>query len=278
VGTVIGGDFIYEQIAQDLLQSNVLLREIHEAIEEHRKGGGVDGELRARLCSLSYLIGRLPREQGADIGLRASAEALADLLVEDLQAGSALLRNQVSASLEQMAETGKLMKIGDEYRLQTKQSSVWEGDFQERRSRLLQDGQQQIASLRSDRLKTECEGRLKEIRLADSIGSSGWDLNDQARRYVAWWRERGHRRLDARTYQTKCVTCIRGCRMPVEMIVDQWNPSQKRYRFETFCYGPKSRSSYRAGATREVPGRRGMVWEEEDWVDEDAAAHRGEDE
>jgi len=92
------------------------------------------------------------------------------------------------------------------------------------------------------------------------------------------YRERGHRRLDARTYDAKCLTCIWGCRMPVEMIIDQWNPSQKKYRFETFCYGPKSCSLHRAGATRKVPGRRGMTWEEEDWVDEEATSHRGPDE
>ena len=92
------------------------------------------------------------------------------------------------------------------------------------------------------------------------------------------YRERGHRRLDARTYQSKCSGCIWGCRMAVEMIIDQWNPSQKRYRFETFCYGPKSCPRYKAGPTRKVPGRQGMSWEEEDWVDEDAVAHRGEDE
>ena len=92
------------------------------------------------------------------------------------------------------------------------------------------------------------------------------------------YRERSHRRLAARTYQAKCLTCIWGCRMPVEMIIDQWNPSQKQYRFETFCYGPKSCILYAAGPTRKVSGRRGMSWEEEDWVDEDATAHRGEDE
>lgn len=91
------------------------------------------------------------------------------------------------------------------------------------------------------------------------------------------YRERGHRRLDARTYQTKCLACIWGCRMPVEMIIDQWNPSQKKYRFETFCYGPKSCSFYRAGPTRKVSGRKGMSWEEEDSVDEDATSHRGPD-
>src|SRR5512134_2267100 len=92
------------------------------------------------------------------------------------------------------------------------------------------------------------------------------------------YRERGHRRLDVRTYEAQCSTCIWGCRMPVEMIIDQWNPSVREHRFETFCYGPKSCPLYRAGPTRKVPGRKGMSWEEEDWVDEEATAHRGPDE
>jgi len=92
------------------------------------------------------------------------------------------------------------------------------------------------------------------------------------------YRARGHRRLDARTYEAKCSSCIWGCRMAVEMIIDQWRPSQKRYRYETFCYGPKSCGLYRAGPTRKVPGRKGMSWEEEDWVDEEAVAHRSMDE
>ena len=88
------------------------------------------------------------------------------------------------------------------------------------------------------------------------------------------YRSRGHRRLDTRTYDPKCTTCIWGCQMPVEMIIDHWNPSQKRYRFETFCYGPKSCAFYRSGPTRKVPGRKGMSYTEEDWVDEDATSHR----
>jgi hypothetical protein len=91
------------------------------------------------------------------------------------------------------------------------------------------------------------------------------------------YRGRGHRRLAAKTYATKCSTCIWGCEMAVEMIVDHWKPSMRRYRTETFCYGPKSCPLYKAGPTRKVPGRKGMSWEEEDWVDEDATAHRGPD-
>jgi hypothetical protein len=39
------------------------------------------------------------------------------------------------------------------------------------------------------------------------------------------YRERGHRRLAARTYDSKCSSCMWGARMPVEIIVDNWNPS-----------------------------------------------------
>ena len=92
------------------------------------------------------------------------------------------------------------------------------------------------------------------------------------------YRKRGHRRLASRTYESKCRVCIWGCCMPVEMIIDHWNPRKKKYRFETFCYGPKSCPFYRAGPTRKVPGRKGMIWEEEDWIDQDAVSHRGMDE
>jgi hypothetical protein len=91
------------------------------------------------------------------------------------------------------------------------------------------------------------------------------------------YRQRGHRRLDSRTYDTHCKQCIWGCLIPVEMIIDQWKPDKVQYRTETFCYGPKSCSLYKAGPTRKVPGRKGMIWEEEDWVDEQAVAHRGPD-
>ena len=92
------------------------------------------------------------------------------------------------------------------------------------------------------------------------------------------YREHGHRRLDARAYDASCRNCRWGCLMAVEMIVDQWNPSVVRRRFETFCYGPKSCALYRAGPKRKVPGRKGMSYTEEDWVDEDATSGRGKDE
>ncbi|SRR5260221_7746723 len=95
---------------------------------------------------------------------------------------------------------------------------------------------------------------------------------------LAVYRERGHRRLAARTYQIKCARCIWGCQMPVEMIIAQWDPSKRRYRTETFCYGPRSCPLYQSGPARKVPGRRGMTYTEEDWVDIEATSHRRLDE
>jgi len=93
------------------------------------------------------------------------------------------------------------------------------------------------------------------------------------------YRERGHRRLAARTYDSKCSSCMWGARMPVEIIVDNWNPrGRRKYRFETFCYGTLSCKLYKAGPSRKVQGRKGMVYVEEDWVDEANVAHRGMDE
>ena len=43
------------------------------------------------------------------------------------------------------------------------------------------------------------------------------------------YRERGHRRLAAVTYSTKCTTCIWGCEMAVEMIIDPSVPIVVRH-------------------------------------------------
>lgn len=85
---------------------------------------------------------------------------------------------------------------------------------------------------------------------------------------LAAYREQGHRRLDPRTYEAKCQTCMWGCKMPVEMIVDQWDrsrgPGNLRHRMETFCYGPKDCAFYKAGAVRKVQGRKKWMVHEDD--------------
>ncbi len=63
--------------------------------------------------------------------------------------------------------------------------------------------------------------------------------------------------------------------MPVTIVIDHWSPDKKRFREETFCYGPKACPLFKSGPPRRVPGRNRQVWIEEDWVDEEETAHRG---
>ena len=81
------------------------------------------------------------------------------------------------------------------------------------------------------------------------------------------YRARGHRRLDAGTYESKCMTCVWGCKMAVEIIRDNWDRSRGSdnvtRRMETFCYGPEDCVFYKAGPKRKVRGRRGMVYEDD---------------
>lgn len=117
--------------------------------------------------------------------------------------------------------------------------------------------------------------RLIERAIAEPLSPPPWLGVAPA---LEVYRTRGHRRLDPRTYEASCRACQWGCRMAVTMVIDPWKPNVVRRRFETFCYGPKSCPRYRAGVPRTVPGRNGMTYVEEDWVDEEATGMRAPDE
>lgn len=138
LGTVVPADFIFEQLQPDLLRTGVLLREIDETIRRMEDGTD-DGALARRLCGLIFLIRKLSREPGADIGVRPTAEMLADLLVGDLGNDGTALRRDVPRILERLAQDGKLIKLEDGFSLQTRVSSEWEREFRNRHSTLQSD-------------------------------------------------------------------------------------------------------------------------------------------
>ena len=138
VGTVVPADFLFEEISANLQQSGVLLREVNETIAS-QDNGTPDGRLKSRLCALVFLIRKLPREAGVDIGVRASAETLADLLVKNLANDGSSLRGQLPKLLNELVAAGTLMKLGEEFSLQTRESSEWETEFRNRQTRLLND-------------------------------------------------------------------------------------------------------------------------------------------
>jgi len=139
LGHVIGADFIYGQISSNLLQTGMVSREISENIDILAAGTN-DEQLQSRLIALIYLIGKLPTEANADIGVRATENILADLLVEDLNAGSNELRQKIPEQLTQLQNQGLLMALdtanGVEYRLQTQESSQWHDTYRQQEADL----------------------------------------------------------------------------------------------------------------------------------------------
>jgi hypothetical protein len=136
LGVIVAGDELFEALAPEMVNTGVLLREINERIIQV---GKVDGPLAQRVCGLVFLIGKLAREGGADIGVRAKKEHLADLLVDDLSADNGKLRSDVDAVLQKLAKDGVLMQVGDEYRLQTREGSEWDREFRNRQTKLNND-------------------------------------------------------------------------------------------------------------------------------------------
>ena len=137
LGAVVPGDFLYDQIANDLVTSGEMQKRFQEIIELQKSKP--DGALRSRACSLVFLINKLPREHGTDLGVRAEPEHLADLLSDDLVTGSTQLRQQLPGLLATMEQDGVLMKVDSEYRLQTTEGAAWESEFRKRRASALND-------------------------------------------------------------------------------------------------------------------------------------------
>ncbi|OIP95934.1 MAG: hypothetical protein AUK55_06020 [Syntrophobacteraceae bacterium CG2_30_61_12] len=149
LGAVVPGDFLYDQIANDLVSTGEMQKRFQEIIELQKTKP--EGALRSRIGALVFLINKLPREHGTDLGVRAEPEHLADLLSEDLVMGSTQLRQQLPGLLEAMEQDGVLMKVDSEYRLQTTEGAAWEAEFRKRRAAVLND-QPLIASRRSQLL------------------------------------------------------------------------------------------------------------------------------
>lgn len=165
IGFVVPADKLFEALAADLVTSGVLLREINERIQSLPKDPHIkNNQLAKRMCGLIFLIGRLPRNQGVDIGVRSSADHLTDLMIEDLNSDRGRLREEITVTLAQLETQGTLMKIGDEYRLQTKEGADWDREFRNRQDRLVNDDAT-IHSKRDELLRSALESELAKIRV-----------------------------------------------------------------------------------------------------------------
>ena len=163
IGAAIPASDLFNALAPSLVNTGVLLNEINTRIQKLNDDSD-DGRLRRDLCGLAFLIGKLPRENGMDLGIRASANTLADLLVADVAKDSGPFRNHVTQLLEALAEDGTLMKVADEYRLQTTEGAEWDRACRERQASLRQN-EVEIATRREHLFGQQVQQIIGEIKL-----------------------------------------------------------------------------------------------------------------
>ena len=163
LGTVIPASDLFHALAPDLVAAGVLLNEIHTRIAG-LDDGSPEGRLRADLCGLVFLIGKLPRQDAVDLGVRSNAPTLADLLVTDITTDSGPFRHRVADELEKLVAEGRLMKVADEYRIQTTEGAEWERAFREQRTTMARN-EVEIAARREQLLSGAVEEVVRGVRL-----------------------------------------------------------------------------------------------------------------
>ena len=135
IGHVIGADFIYDQQAIGMQQTGVLLKEIDELIRRLRTEGD-DGALKSRICALIFLISQMPsRTIGGETGLRATAPFSGRSARRRSADDGAALRKKVPELLDALSGEGRLMRLDDEYLLQTEEGAEWEKEYRSRARR-----------------------------------------------------------------------------------------------------------------------------------------------
>jgi len=159
LGHVVPADYLYFDSAEKLLQSRILPRKVHEKTMSWYKGSA-DERLVARASGLVFLINKLAGSND-EIGIKATVDTLADLMVEDLSLGSSLLRSKLPSLLDKCE---LLMRVGEEYRIQTEESAAWTGEFLSQGSQLANLAHR-IEAERNDRIRGKFRETVNKLSL-----------------------------------------------------------------------------------------------------------------
>ncbi len=123
LGHAVPADFLYTRFADDAFAAGELPEETRLRISRLREETEAE-QLQARVLMLVYMLGLIQGD--ADFhGVRATTDAIADLLVENLEAGGEI-RGEVPAALAALEEKGAVMRIDNVWRLQTKEAAEWD--------------------------------------------------------------------------------------------------------------------------------------------------------
>ena len=191
LGHVIPADYLYFDSAEKLLQARILPKTLHAKTMIWSKGTEEE-RLMARACGLIFLINKLG-SQNNEIGIRANIDTLADLMVENLPEGSSSLRSKLPGLLD---HCDQLMKIGDEYRIQTEESNAWNDEFQSQRS-ILANETHRIEAERDDRIRRKFNEIVRKLTLTQGNSKVTREIHpvfdlqlpsDAAQRVYVWVR------------------------------------------------------------------------------------------
>ena len=160
LGNVVPADYLYFDSADKLLQSRILPRKVHEKTMSWNEGSE-DKQLLARACGLVFLVNKLG-SQNNEVGISATIDTLADLLVENISYDSSSLRSKLPNLLENCE---LLMKVGDEFRIQTEESAAWSDEFQNQRS-VLSNESHRIEAERDDRIRNKFGEIVSKLSLS----------------------------------------------------------------------------------------------------------------
>ena len=171
IGHVVPADYLYFDSADKLLQARIIPRKVHEKTMIWIKGSD-DEILMARACGLVFLINKLAGSNN-EIGIKATIDTLSDLIVEDLSEGSSSLRSKLSGLLDKCE---LLMKVGDEYRIQTEESTAWTDEFLSQRSGLANEAHR-IEAERDDRIRRKFAQLVSKLSLIQGDSRVNRDLH-----------------------------------------------------------------------------------------------------
>ena len=120
-------------------------------------------------------------------------------------------------------------------------------------------------------------GALKRIKAAADTAEAAGPPWTSTPPDMSTYEARGARMLSQSLWKGKCFHCVWATMSNVEIMWD-FDKHISKYRFESFCYGPKSCPLYKMGRPRTVPykGRDSSL--DEGWLDEICTENRGYDE
>ncbi len=163
-GEIVPADFIFTQTRSDLIQSGLLLNDTSNLIQGKKAAGG-DAETEGRILSAVFLLDQVINNI-PDTGLKSNENTIADLLIDNLNVNSGAFRTKISELIKNLADEKVLMPVNDEYKLQTRIGSEWEQEFTRHYIKLNNSGDDQIQSLRRERIVAHFKTKTAAISIA----------------------------------------------------------------------------------------------------------------